>query len=210
MKKIFFVAVIFMLFAFVVSTALAEEANTPAKKRLLPSIKNIKEKVSSAVAEKLENRKEGTTGAKTLKVAENKERVRQSIVVRWNVFNRVVTRAENLLDKLQERITRAKDAGKDVTAAEAAMTDARGRLKDAKSKLENIKSKKAEVMTKDQFRAIHQDFKAIERDLIAIKKDAATIIRNLKSFNSTTSEGKNPQKEGTSSGEEGSASAVKD
>lgn len=143
------------------------------------SVKNLKEKIEN----RIENIKQKEDRLKE----ERKGKVRQAAQIRWQVFNRVIQKSENLLDKLQIRIDRAKAAGKDVTAANTAMTDARAKLADAKTILEGIKDMTEKPVDKTAFTTIRSKFKAILEDLHVVRKDAAKIINSLKSFNSATS-----------------------
>lgn len=188
-KPITGLIICFIVFGFVVAApvVLAEQATTSGVKRFLPGM--VREKLENR-QEKVETRKE-VVAEKRAAIAEKKEdaveRVRKSVVARWNVFSKAVTRTENLLEKLQVRIDKAKAAGKDVSAMDAAMSDAKDKLADAESKLASIKDKRETAMSRESFREVHDLFKGIREDLIAIHKDASIIIRNLKSFNSANS-----------------------
>lgn len=166
-------------------TVSAEEASKtgirPAA-AIRQKIENIKEKI----LEKKEDR-EASVSAKKEQAA---LRVRQAAIVRWEVLNRAINRSELLLGKLQVRIDKAKSAGKDVTAAEAAMTDAKTKLADAKSRLEALKTKKDTAIDKTTFKQIQNEFRIIQKDLNAIRNDAAKIIRELKAFNAEVREDK--------------------
>lgn len=186
-KTIFTVALLSVVFVSVVlvPAVLAEQATTSGIKRLLPAA--VREKLESR-KEKVEERKEVAVEKRAALVEKKEdaaERVRKSVVARWNVFNKAVTRAENLLERLQVRIDAAKTAGKDTAAMESAMSDAKDKLADAKSKIASIKDKRETALSRESFREIHDLFKVIKEDLRAAAKDASVIIRNLKSFNSS-------------------------
>lgn len=206
MNKLIFGALAVFIFILVVVPALAEESSTSAgnvapslKERLLNKIQRIEIRTDKKIdkieantekrVERIENRIEGSTSAKVKVV----ERVRNSVGVRWNVFNKAVEKTVVLLDKLQARIDSAKGAGKDTKEAEGSIVDARAKLDNIKTKLTEIESLKGTAVDKTTFLEIQGKFKEIQRDLHIIRVDASKIIRILKGFNSATSSGKNPQ-----------------
>lgn len=178
----------------VVATALAEESTTPGKikRPLLPVRAEMKtlEKVENrvnALKEKLESKRENLL-----------EKVRNSVVVRIDVYQKLIGRSEDLINKLQSRVDTAKTAGKDVKDAEVVLADAKLKLADAKTKLseiEALKIKVAEVknssasaqvisLDKQNFKEIQTKFQIIHKDLNAIRLDVAKVIRILGKFNS--------------------------
>lgn len=207
MKKIL-LGILFTLL--VAEVAFLYGAKTVVAKETTPS--GI-ERVKSVLKERLENRKEKVTGKRENikeKVEERKEdrteMIRKSVGVRVDIHKRAIHKAEKLLEKLQARIDRAKEAGKDVSEAERLMGDATNRLAQAKAKLESIESKKGTAIDKSGFQEIHQLFQGMREDLHEIRKDASKIISTLRGFNSATSSGQNPQKDGTGSASSSSVS----
>lgn len=168
-----------------VKAATADEATSPGNKRLPAVVKERMEDKKGQLAQRQENAQDKV------------ERVRKSVGVRVDAYNRIIGHAEKILDKLQLRIDKAKQAGKDMTEAQVLMSEARAKVVDAKAKLADIESKKGTAMDKASFLQIQRQFQAIQQDLKGIKRDASGIISILRGFNSATSEGKNPQKEGT-------------
>ena len=147
--------------------------------------------VRQKVEERIEGKKERVEATRTA-------RVKNSIQVREGVFARAVSLVERILDRLQMRIDKAKEAGKDVTQMAGLMSDARAKLADAKTRLEGIKSKRGTVTDKSGFKDLQTEFQAIRRDIHGARENAARIIRELKGFNSATSSGKNSQNSTTS------------
>lgn len=203
MKKI--TTFTFLIF-FVVGLALTQAGMVSAEEAAQPGIRPlpvIKEKLQN-IKERVLERKETREASISAKKEQTVARVRQVVIARWQVHNRAVILAENLLNKLQERIYNAKAAGKDTAEMESLMADARTKVADAKNKLEDIKGKKDTAVDKETFREIQNSFQEIRRDLQAVRFDAAQIIRLLKGFNSSTSEGTKSGaikiKEGTAGG----------
>lgn len=175
MKKFLIITTFIFAFIFVLSPVLAEEKENQRQEGSevkAVSVESIREAI-----------KPGATNAAT--VRQNALiKVRNALTSRWNAYNKLVTVAGNLLDKLQIRIDKAKAAGKDVTAATAAMADARIKLADAKSKMDSLKGLLGTNLDKNGFKNAQQTLQAVHKDLNAIRLDAAKIISNLKSFNS--------------------------
>lgn len=170
--------------------ALAETASPSGvntiKNGLQERLGNIKERVQ----EKLSQRKE--------KIAEQiLQRIRKSVEVRYNVFTRAVNHTEILLSRIQIRIDKAQQAGKDITELNSLMADAKAKLADAKTKLDEIKALKGTAVDKEGFLTIQVKFKEIRQDIHIARQDAAKMIRILKGFNSATSQGQNLQPEST-------------
>lgn len=113
-------------------------------------------------------------------------RVRASATARWGVFNRVTSRAGELLDKLQIRITAAKNSGKNTADLENWMTDARVKLADSQNILTSLQDKKGTAMTRSEFQDIQSKFKIMHMNLNTIRLDAAKMISSLKAINSVT------------------------
>lgn len=154
------------------------------------------DKLKGKAVNQAEKRKEAKETAKENVV----ERVRKSVISRFDVFTRTVRKAEILLEKIEVRITKAREAGKNTNEAEKLLGEAKTKLADAKTKLTAIKDKKDIAINRAGFLEIHNQFKAIGDDLHQVRIKASRIISILKGFNSATSEGKNPQKEGTTPG----------
>lgn len=163
------------------TAAKAKHVAPGLKERALAKVESVKEKIAARQEER-QDKKETIV-----------ERVRQSVKARWEAYKKAIARTDALLDKLQIRIDRAKEAGEDIAEMETLMADARENLAAASEKLAEIESQKGEDVNKASFLEIHNLFRAITKDLHAVRVDAAKIISLLKSFNSATSNGKNPQ-----------------
>lgn len=189
MRRRFVLVVVLSLILFVPAQVGAQQS-TPA------GTLNIRGKIQQGV----ENIKERVEQRQTNVREKVLERVRQATKARWGVLNRMTNRTEALLNKLQERIDKAKIAGKDVTEAENLMADARSKLNEARMILVEFQGKETTAVDKTAFQTIQGKFQAVHKNLNVVRQDGAKIIRILKGFNSATSKGQNLQKTGTTSG----------
>lgn len=144
-------------------------------------IENIDKRIQ--VAEELKEKKISTLEAKKNQIT---ERLRQAVISRYENISRLITKSEELLNKLQERINLAKQAGKNTAEAEKWMNDARLKLNSAKTKLSAIEGKKGNPVNKVDFRNLQLAYQSIHKDLNTVRIDAAKIISNLKAFNSAS------------------------
>lgn len=110
-------------------------------------------------------------------------KVRNSVMVRYGVYEKLIERSGNLLTKLQERIDRAQKAGLNTRVVDGYMSDAKLKLEDAKATLESIKALQGEALDKKTFLDIQKKFIIIHKDLNAIRLDGAKIISELKKYN---------------------------
>lgn len=163
------VASFILIFGLGANLVLAEA--TPSGVKRMPTIQ-----------EKLKDIKEARITEKENTI----NKVRNSLIVRFEVYSKLVSRSGNLLDKLQERIDRARASGKNVADAEVAMKDARSKLADATSILNDIKAKKDTAIDKTTFKSLRDKLQAVHKDLNVIHKDAGKIISVLKAFNSAS------------------------
>ncbi len=115
---------------------------------------------------------------------QNVIKVRNSVVVRYGVYEKLIERSGNLLTKLQERIDKAQKAGFNTKVVDGYMTDAKAKLEDAKTNLESIKSLKNSAIDKKTFQDIQKKFIVIHKDLNTVRQDGAKIISELKKYNS--------------------------
>ncbi|MDD2823082.1 MAG: hypothetical protein PHQ59_03285 [Candidatus Daviesbacteria bacterium] len=204
MKKISLGLILVLMLVFTLSPVLAKEKENEDNDRenAREKVQEIKEKVQNFLGGKPE--KVGTKSASSAaslnsKKEENKKRVRNSITARVNAYTKLASRSGQLLDKLQVRIDRAKDAGKDTTDSVNAMRDARAKLADAQSKLTSLKALVGTDLDKNGFREAQKTLQAVHKDLNIVKQDASKIIRNLKSFNSNKSSTKSAEATSSSS-----------
>lgn len=187
MKKVALATVLISVFAMASSafaveslTASSDQATSGAIKNERLEVKSRSEAVKNTALERRESKREEVV-----------LRVRNSVGVHVKVLDRAIGLAAKILDKLQLRIDRAKEAGKDVTSITALMTDARSKLADATTRLGTITTKKDQAVDKATFRSMELELKTIRKDIQVVKQDASKIIRQLKEFNSSTSSAKN-------------------
>ena len=116
-----------------------------------------------------------------------------SIIASADRISTLVGIATTLQTKLQTRITDAQNAGKNVTALQAAMTDMTAKLSDATTQGQNANTGVASLSpdqgnatvaasNKTALVASHADIMAGVTDLQAARKDIATIVAGLKAL----------------------------
>lgn len=167
------------LFVILSVPVLAENTATTSTKA-----QNLKELElrSGKVQETVETRIEKLEPNKKLIV----RRIRNSIIVRYGVYEKLIERSGNLLTKLQERIDKAQKAGFNTRVVDGYMTDAKDKLADAQANLNSIKALKDTAIDKTTFQSIQKKFIIIHKDLNAVRQDGAKIIAELKKYNSDT------------------------
>lgn len=192
-SKIIFLSLILTVGILMISTAVQAKTEDTSKPGIIKKASDIRENIKDRIKE----RKATNSAEKDKKV----ERVRNAAVVRWEVLNKLVGKSEELLEKLQMRIDRAKKDGKDVTAIENNMADAKLKLNDAKKILSDVSGEKDQAIDKTAFQNIQKQFQTAKKDLNIVHQDAAKIIKGLKSFNAATPSTKRVEKEGSNSAE---------
>ncbi|MDO8570250.1 MAG: hypothetical protein Q7R97_01540 [Candidatus Daviesbacteria bacterium] len=173
-----------LLFVVLSVPVLAENSATNSTKA--KELKNIKvEKVekielrNGKVEETIENKIEKLEP----KRKQNVIKVRNSVEVRYKVYEKIIERSGNLLTKLQEKIDRAQKAGINTKVIDGYMTDAKAKLADAQTNLNSIKDLKDSAIDKTTFLDIQKKFQLIHKDLNAIRLDGAKVISELKRYN---------------------------
>lgn len=174
--------IIISLFVILSVPVLAENtATSPAKLKStkIEKVEKIATK-SGEVKESIEVKMEKLEP----KRKQNVEKIRNSVTVRYGVYEKLIERSGNVLTKLQERIDKAQKLGFNTKIVDGYMTDAKAKLEDAKTNLASIKSLKGTSVNKTTFQDIQKKFKIIHSDLNTIRLDGAKVISELKKYNS--------------------------
>lgn len=173
-----------VLLFFVVSSVpvLAENSATSSTK--VKELINTRAEKIGEKNEKAEENIEIKINKLELKRKEAVLKVRNSVAVRYGVYEKLTEKTGNLLTKLQEKIDVAQKAGLNTKVADGYMTDAKAKLEDAKLNLEGIKSIQGDAIDKKTFQDIQKKFIIIHKDLNTVKQDGAKVISELKRFNS--------------------------
>lgn len=130
------------------------------------------------------------------------KKVRNSVTVRYGVYEKLIEKSGNLLTKLQERIDKAQKAGLNTKVVDGYMIDAKTKLEEAKLTLDSIKTLQGTALDKTSFQNIQKKFIIIHKDLNTVRQDGAKVISELKKFNSVTPKlTPKPTKSATSSAE---------
>ena len=201
MKKVISVLLISILFIFA-SPAFAQTTATRPGQIRREAVKERIDTRREAVSEKLENLRDRiATKEATLKLrlAKFKDKTKAQIVERIATnlnrindnrvdhANKFLANALRILEKLQERVNKAVDAGKDATSANAAIIDARAKIASASAAVASQSAKeytvsvssesaaKSEIKsTRDMF---HTDWQGIRILLTDAKQAVGAAIR---------------------------------
>lgn len=152
-----------------------------AQEELTPG--GLRQNVRNVIQERLEQRKEVRQEVRQ----ENEERIKLAVAARWNMFDRTIKLMEAILTKLEPRINKAKESGKNVDQAVTLLADARAKLLSARTNLENIADKRNSALSKAEYLVIRDQYKAMLQDLHKVRMDIVQIIRIIKGYNAATS-----------------------
>ncbi len=94
-------------------------------------------------------------------------------------LDRVVDRADALLDNLQTKIITAKAGGRDTTEADSLIKKSRANMTDAKQKLNQIEKTKLSASQKNDWEVVKKDILTIKSDLKAVSLSVQRIIKLL-------------------------------
>ncbi|MDO8638001.1 MAG: hypothetical protein Q7R43_00365 [Candidatus Daviesbacteria bacterium] len=167
---------IVLLFIFLSVPVLAEKSATSSvtKNQELKKPEKIEDNIETKI-NKLEPKKKDSV-----------LRLRNTVTVRYGVYEKLIEKSGNLLTKLQEKIDVAQKAGFNTKVADGYMTDAKAKLDDAKLTLDSIKTLQGTAIDKATFQSIQKKFIIIHKDLNAVRQDGAKVISELKRFNAVT------------------------
>ena len=174
-------------------------AATTVRPQNIKDIREVKvEKIKKAELENGEVREAMETKIERLesKRKESVVKVRNSIAIRYGVYEKLIERSGNLLTKLQEKVDVAQKAGLNTKVVDGYMTDAKTKLEGAKLTLDSIKTLQGTAIDKKAFQNIQKKFIIIHKDLNTVKLDGAKVVAELKRFNAVTPK---PTKEATTS-----------
>jgi len=163
--------------------------------------KEIEEKRLEAL-QRLEERKAQMKKKQESIRADVKERVRKSLEARYDVYDRAIARTGALLDKLQERVDKAREAGEDVSGIESNMAEAKAALDNTKVLLAEIKDNKDLELDKDGYQTVNNLYHESRKELQTVRENATEVIKELKSYNSTTSQNSNSEASTSSDSED--------
>lgn len=186
-----------ILLFIILSVPVLAENNSPSSAKNLLRVEKVdgSELKNKEAKETIEAKIEKLEPRRKLSVM----KVRNSVMVRNGVYEKLIERSGNLLTKLQERIDRAQKAGLNTKVVDGYMTDAKAKLEDAKLTLESIKTLRDSAIDKKTFQDIQKKFIIIHKDLNAIRLDGAKVISELKKYNASVTP--KPTKTATTSAE---------
>ncbi len=153
-----------------------QEKRTQLKEGLKDRLDDIKEKVRGGFEKK---RQEFTDGAKDRKAILQKklgekrgERIEQFFTKMTEKFDSALERLEKTADKIEGRLTKAAENGRDVVALRAKLTEARAKIEEARTFLEDAKAKYSDAAKNADFKAAFRNVKEVVQSVSGKIKEA--------------------------------------
>lgn len=171
-KGVFAFSVLFVIVMLLVPVVLAETGSTPTKKQ-----DTQKKEVPLSTKAKKEDPPVSTREEKV-------EKVRLHWLTMYERIQKALLQEENLIKRIESRIAKLKNEGKDTTQTERTITEAKMKLDTVKKDLATLDKKAMELdKAADQrhhIRVMMQDVKRIKASIMGVHKLLQTTIPVLK------------------------------